>query len=197
MTLKEKNRAKAAAYRLRHPDRVAATQKAWRERNRASVMEKNRVRGRAAYRRNRNKILAASIAYYKSHADERKEYARAYAKKNRARATANSLAWAAENREKSNQIKRTWNRKNVAVIVALAAKRRAAKHSATPKWADMEAIDRIYAECRNRTEATGVPHHVDHIYPIQGLTSTGLHVQWNLQILTASENCRKGNRLCP
>jgi len=55
-------------------------------------------------------------------------------------------------------------------------------------------IDAIYDKSRTMTVETGMAHSVDHIIPLIHEKVCGLHVPWNLQILTASENSKKGNR---
>lgn len=77
------------------------------------------------------------------------------------------------------------------------AKRKAQKRLATPSFADNEKIKLIYKQCLEITNSTGIPHHVDHIVPLISDEVCGLHVEWNLQILPASENAVKGNKLLP
>jgi len=76
--------------------------------------------------------------------------------------------------------------------------RRAAKIQRTPKWLteqELELIAGFYAESKLREKETGIKFNVDHIVPLQGKTVCGLHVPWNLQVITAYDNLVKGNRL--
>jgi len=65
---------------------------------------------------------------------------------------------------------------------------------ATPKWSNYEAITTIYKQAALISVKTGKKHHVDHIVPLNGKIVCGLHWEYNLQILPAKENLRKGNK---
>lgn len=75
--------------------------------------------------------------------------------------------------------------------------RKAQKLQATPRWADSNAIELIYAEAKRLSEETGVAHEVDHIVPLISPIVSGLHVPANLRPLPASHNRSKGNRYWP
>jgi 5-methylcytosine-specific restriction endonuclease McrA len=105
--------------------------------------------------------------------------------------------WRAANPEKARDAVKAWARENPDRVKAQNAKYRACKLSRTPRWLSPQhkaAIVEIY-ECARLLELlTDEPYEVDHIVPLQGKLVSGLHVPWNLQILTASENSRKGNK---
>jgi hypothetical protein len=86
--------------------------------------------------------------------------------------------------------------------------REAALLLATPSWANHKKIAEIYEEAARLTKETGIPHHVDHIVPIQGPIAKfgpfsgmrivqGLHWEGNLRPITQYENLSKGNRSWP
>lgn len=91
-----------------------------------------------------------------------------------------------------------WRENNLAKHNAQGAKYRASRKTGQPNWLtkeQLEEIQQFYIEAKRLTEETGIQHHVDHICPLQGTDTCGLHVPWNLQILTATENICKSNKL--
>ena len=82
-------------------------------------------------------------------------------------------------------------------VLLASSNRRARMKNADVSWADHDAIGRIYEEAVRLTNETGIRHHVDHIVPLSGKTVCGLHVESNLQVITARENLSKGNSWDP
>lgn len=117
------------------------------------------------------------IYYYEKH-EQRKAQMREYRNKNT---------------EKLKQYAQTNNYK----FNAKNAKRKSRKLQATPPWLTKLDLDHIamFYEAAADQKQYGLDCHVDHIIPLQGKEVCGLHVPWNLQVLPASENISKGNRL--
>ena len=134
------------------------------------------------------------VAYMREYAKQphvkQKNNARtvAWQKENAARVKANNDAWRAANPDRKREINADWNARNKPAKVASIAKYRATKANATPAWADLEAIKSFYIMAAER----GMQ--VDHVIPLHGNNVSGLHVHNNLQLLSKSDNCSKGNR---
>ena len=75
--------------------------------------------------------------------------------------------------------------------------RRDSIKTATPSWlseSDTLHTKRFY-EIAVAMSEEGVKHEVDHIIPVNHPLVCGLHVPWNLQIITYEQNKAKGNSL--
>lgn len=151
---------------------VSDAYQAWATKNPEKLKEKDRRR----YDEDPEKQRARVRDWYARNAEARREKSRQNPEIGAARA-------------------RAWRKKNPARARANFAAYRAAVLMATPKWADVGLIEKVYQEAVERTNETGVRYEVDHIVPLRGRTVCGLHVHYNLQILTRSENASKGNRL--
>jgi hypothetical protein len=102
--------------------------------------------------------------------------------------------WKKNNQERWRESDSIWKKTNKDRVVALNAKRRATKLRATPVWANLKAIEAIYAASARISKCLGIEHHVDHIVPLLGKNVCGLHVHNNLQVLPAKLNIAKGNK---
>ena len=152
--------------------------KAYGEANR----EKIRAKSKAWYEANKEKTNARTKAWYEANKEKHSELMKAWYKKNKETYAVKTKAWQQANKDKRN---------------ATDAKRRASELQRTPSWLtkeDLEEIKDIYRMARRRTEVEGIPYHVDHIIPLQGKNSSGLHIPSNLQILRARDNIIKGNK---
>jgi 5-methylcytosine-specific restriction endonuclease McrA len=118
----------------------------------------------------------ATAVYYENHPE---------------RARAAAASWKNRNRERDCATRKAWREANPAIRNATQGRRKAAKLRATPPWVDHEAINFVYRQ------AAAHDMTVDHIHPLQHPRLCGLHVPWNLQLLSREENSAKGNRTFP
>jgi hypothetical protein len=102
-----------------------------------------------------------------------------------------------DHKEELSEYKKEYRKANPHKINAKVAKRKAAKLQQTPEWLtdlQLSHIDMFYEAAAKLTKEFGIAVHVDHIVPLQGKDVRGLHVPWNLQLMFASDNVRKGNK---
>ena len=104
--------------------------------------------------------------------------------------------WRQSNPTKSAAYTRKYIAKNKGERNLWTANYRSAKDTRQPSWLNaghLFEMESIYNYCAALRSA-GLDYHVDHIVPLRGDNVSGLHVPWNLQVITGSENMSKGNR---
>ena len=125
------------------------------------------------------------------------QYHYANYEKNKERISKKVIEWQQNNKEKyAAKSKRCYERTKHKKF-AWQALARAAKRNAVPKWIDdqlKQEIQKYYVEARAKTKETGTHYEVDHIVPLMGENVCGLHVPWNLRVITRYENRSKANR---
>ena len=121
--------------------------------------------------------------------------AKQWAKENSERAAAKDRLWKLNNPDKVKITQAKWYRANKHVSVAINSKRRLAVRQQCPAWANKKLITEIYAEATKLSTETNIKHVVDHIIPLRGKFVSGLHVETNLQVMTALANNKKYNKM--
>jgi hypothetical protein len=172
-------RARSAKFREDNPEKGAISSAKYQAKN----PDKRKEIQRNYRLRNADSVKAREMAYLQENPEKRKETSRKYYAENRDRVATANLKWAAN---------------NPGNLTARAAKRRALKRNATVPWADLSYVGDLYENCRETEEifqnvGVSLKFHVDHIVPLQHARVCGLHVEHNLQILTATDNLSKNN----
>lgn len=150
--------------------------------------------------KNREELKAKSRAAYEADPEKFKLLTRQARIKDPEKAKRRERAYHHNNKEKRKALSKQYRQKNSDRVRANNAARRAEQIRRTPKWltkGDLEFMRMIYQLAKGMEIATGIKHHVDHIYPLLGDFVSGLHVPDNLQILTAAENISKHNKWVP
>jgi Na+-translocating ferredoxin:NAD+ oxidoreductase RnfC subunit len=93
-------------------------------------------------------------------------------------------------REENAARTRQWHKDNRDKSAAQCSLRRCRKKQACPNWLTKDQKEEMTAFY---TTAAAVGGHVDHIIPLTNKDVCGLHVPWNLQVLTPEENLKKSN----
>ena len=100
--------------------------------------------------------------------------------------------------EEQRLYRATWKANNPLQVLADNKVRRRKHRNATPPWLSRKQkseIRQLYQIAMTMTQTTGEQYVVDHIIPLQGETVCGLHVPWNLRVITQEENLKKSNKL--
>jgi hypothetical protein len=169
----------------KHRHRIADQKWAKANLNKRSDYAKKR------YATKKIKILANNARWRKNNPDKAVALVRKWQKANPDRVLTSMQKWRTANPDAAKTATRRWAKANPGRVRFYAAQRRARKLQATPKWLTKEQLEEMkqfYINCPEGYE-------VDHIYPLRGKFSCGLHVPWNLQYLLAKENHKKGNRV--
>jgi 5-methylcytosine-specific restriction endonuclease McrA len=117
-----------------------------------------------------------------------------YYEKNRQAVIARAAARPAEEKRRNRA---EYKDRNVDVVRADTSVRKRRHREATPRWltpAERLQMRDLYVQARKLTELTRERYVVDHIVPLRGEAVCGLHVPWNLRVITQDENLKKSNK---
>ncbi len=143
---------------------------------------------RKDYARYRSECKRCFQERVKKRRDENLSLSRERAKKSYEKHREKRLKYAKNYRE---------NPKNLPQIRAAKSRYKYTKKQSTPKWLTNEQLHRIkyyYELVPLYEKKRGESFQVDHIIPLQGKDVCGLHVPWNLQVISTKANLIKSNR---
>ena len=164
--------------------------------------------GHIAPRKTKGACVECLKVEWQQAAEKRADYFREYNKREDVKDRKNG--WYEANREQVIQaaatrpleVKRVyqkaWKERNTVWVRADTKARRRKHRLATPKWLTREQkgqIRELYKIAITMTKTTGEQYVVDHIIPLRSDVVCGLHVPWNLRVITQEQNLLKSNKL--
>ena len=164
--------------------------------------------GHIAPRKTKGPCVECLKVEWQQAAETRADYFREYNKREDVKDRKHE--WYAENHKQVKQTAATrplhvkreyqkaWKERNVVWVRADTKARRRKHRDATPKWLTRKQkseIRQLYQIAITMTQTTGEQYVVDHIVPLRGESVCGLHVPWNLRVITQEENLAKSNKL--
>jgi hypothetical protein len=180
-----KNKHKAKKYYEDNKILILSKMKAYRDSNQEIIRERKKKYSKTEKAKELHRIRHKK--FYQANFNKPKEYQGKYYFNNKDLINAKAKVYYYNNLEKIYLTKKKTRQKRRALDLAYVRLRQANKIKATPKWANLEKIKQIYLNCPSG-------YHVDHIVPLNNSVVCGLHVESNLQYLTAKENMRKSNK---
>lgn len=142
---------------------------------------------RLSERRSRRKKIEANPNWSKERYAKNPEYYRQKRKEYRLK-----------NPEKERLISLASMQKRKPQKAAAERARQARKLKATPLWLtknQLAEMKNVYVAAQKMSALAGFNCHVDHIIPLKGKDVCGLHVPWNLRIVSQSYNSIKRNSI--
>lgn len=163
--------------------------------------------GHIAPRKTKGACIECLKVEWQQATEKRTAYFRAY--NNREEVKEAKHKWYQNNRDKVieaantrpaallRRYRNTWKENNRVQVRADTKARRRKHREATPVWLSRKQkseIRQIYQIAITMTQTTGEQYVVDHIVPLRSEVVCGLHVPWNLRVITQEENLAKSNK---
>lgn len=171
--------------------------KKYKRKHTAEQREKDRKRANAYYHKNQIKVeekRKASMTEEKRLANAKRANVWYYKNKD----IVKEYRQSEEYKRKKREADKVYSKNNRGTCNAIKTKYKEGKYCRTPKWLTKEHLQQIkefYILSIEKTKKEGIEYQVDHIIPLHGKDVSGLHVPWNLQILTKEQNVKKLNKL--
>ena len=191
---KEEIAAYNKTYREANKEELAAYKKAWYQANK----EKIAAQHKAYYEANKEKITDYKRSYQKTNKEEIAAQRKEYYEANKEKIAAYNKTYREANKKELAAYERAYKKANKERYATMTARRKALKLKQIPVHLrdcphEKKRLVEIYKLRNVISEATGVQHHVDHMWP---LADGGPHWSGNLQVIPAEENMSKNASVC-